>query len=479
MPGMATNKDPTWGDRVLAWWRNIWPTPKERDSVEGLVRTYGNWLFAMASGLSVSSEALEEIAARLRRMLSEPAPDLPEILAVETELVRALPPEIARRSYWEFRTRFEQVATPAELAAYHASNPPRQPNTAAASGGPGSIDEADILVLVSHIHRSYLLMVLREQAVRDLKRWIQVGLGRGLLVFGAIVVALFILSESTEAPDDIIYFAIGILLLYLLGRFGAATSVVQRLQVAVRECDKDPFFEVTALCAGRRGISIAMMTGGIFAMLLYVIFAAGLAQQLGMSGGIFPEVEKNSPADKARDRSADSGGDRDSSAGDTRGGNGNAGSDSAAPGRCCVVLVERSADGRTVAVPIGAPTAPLAAQNAGAGTATLPAALPQVGPKRPDRAASRSGVRKSTEKGPSTKEEACLSNASFCIPAFVSDLGRYLGFRDYPDFFKMLVLAFLAGFAERLVPDAIDRLVQRRTASARLPAAAPPDSALA
>jgi hypothetical protein len=49
------------------------------------------------------------------------------------------------------------------------------------------------------------------------------------------------------------------------------------------------------------------------------------------------------------------------------------------------------------------------------------------------------------------------------MPQQISEIGAHLGFEEYPDFLKMLLLAFLAGFAERLVPDALDRLIQRRS----------------
>ena len=387
-PLVADDAAPALGERVSNWFRRIsWWNPAQ-DNVDQLIRMYGNGLYVSAVGLSASQgDAFDQIAARLRTELARPTTDFREIMALELQLNRLYPPEVKERSYWEYRERFEQVASPRELAAYLASNPP-----ALTPGGvpiPAAVRDADNLVLLEHIHKSYLVTLLREQAVRDLKHWIQKGLRWNLAVFG---LAVFFLSVFSDIADQVRFFLIGLILIYFIGRMGAAMSVVQRLQTAVRDTGQDAFFEVTALCTGRRGVSIAMLSGGIFALLLYVIFAAGLAKNLGMSGGIFPEVEASSPANDAPQNGT--------------------------------------------GTPQANATNAQATARSGASTGTS-APQPRAAPRRASASA---------------------------FPKFVRDIGRHLGFDDYPDFFKMLLLAFLAGFAERLVPDAIDRMIQRKSA---------------
>ncbi|MEA3066405.1 MAG: hypothetical protein QOJ27_2866 [Sphingomonadales bacterium] len=392
------------------------PWKPDEDNVEGLARTYAGGLYIAARGLSThTGDALDELADRIRAQVDHPRPDMREIFALETELSRIMPPEVKERRYWEYRARFERVASPHELAAYLASKPPPTPT----AGTPSPIGDADNLVLLGHVHRNYLVTVLREQSERDLKHWIQRGLQRGLFLYILVLIALLFADMKGWVPKQVLYFGVGLSLLFLVGRLGAATSVVQRLQKAVREEGRDAFFEVTALCTGRRGISIAMMEGGIFAILLYIIFGAGLGQHLGMSGGIFPQVEVNSPADRTPDSGAEAG----------------------------------TADEAPIAIP--------EATGTGAAKDPLAGTPPPVTVTRPPPPAGRS---QSNTFG--WKSDPCDASNVICMPSFISQIGKHLGFRDYPDFFKMLLLAFLAGFAERLVPDALDRLVQRRSSVA-------------
>lgn len=406
-----------WGERLRKRFLAIVSLKSENDNIDKLIRSYGNGLYVAARGLSAAQgDAFDEMAHRIEAELGKGAIDVREIFALETQLEQLYPPDIKRRRYWEFRERFERIASPTQLAAYLASTPPppppADPNDPPSS--PPAINNADNLVLLDHIHRNYLITLVREQAVRDLKRWIQHGLLRGLAVYSAFIAVLIYVHVAQLVSDQVSYFLFGLTLLYILGRVGAAMSVVQRLQRAVREPDRDPFFEVTALCTGRRGVSIAMMSGGVFALLLYVIFGAGLGQNLGMSGGIFPQVGEYSPADTG--------------AGGTH-------PTIVSPEIIPIAEPARNDSGATNA---------LSSAGADPGSSVAVATSP-----KPQQAGAALG-------GPE-----CGADKAICMPTFVSEIGRHLGFRDYPDFFKMLLLAFLAGFAERLVPDAIDRITAR------------------
>lgn len=439
----AADDTPVWWQRLTRFGRRDDPG----DNVSGLIRSYADGLFISARGLSKEDgDEFDRIADAALIQAKAHHPELRHVLSIELMLVKLLTPQDRIRRYWEYRERFERVATASELASYLASNPPAHPEPDAKSDP--ALD-ADMLVLLDHIHNSYLLTVVREGAVRDLKKWVQRGLMRGGLIFLGLIVLLLlghdqrVLPEGLRIPGSIVAFSIGVITLFYLGRLGAAMSVIQRLQRAVREIDRDPFFEITALCTGRRGISIAMLSGGIFALLLYVVFAAGLGERLGMSGGIFPQVGEESPASVSTDTAEDDDGTSED------------------PGRA------RAAE-ESPAEP-----APAGADNMA--VATLPGGeAEEEAPEAPSVAAAQlqPATRPAVARAPKDNEgsgDAITSDCrgkTDCMPVWIAEIGKHLGFRSYPDFFKMLLLAFLAGFAERLVPDAIDRLTRRQGTSA-------------
>lgn len=459
---MATAAEPS-SDQRLSWFRQRpWLIgPRDRgDNVYGLVRSYADGLYVTAQGLSKTEGDAFDILARQALAESKRAhPELRDVLSIEIKLVRLIPEAERARRYWDYRERFQRVASATEIAAYLASKPP------AASGEGGNADKVedfDTHILLDHIHRHYMLTLAREGAVRDLKHWVQRGLVRSLVWFlGIIVLAIITHNAWGVPPEPFLFFSIGVVTLFYLGRLGAAMSVIQRLQRAVTQADKDPFFEITALCTGRRGISIAMLSGGVFAILLYVVFAAGLGQTLGMSHGIFPQVGAGSEADRAAPAPETARGD---DLDGERGGDTSPALRGADPNKPATGGAGSEGAREAATAP-----SPQPAQGKAAQTATPDPAANSAGPgDRGEQAAvaERVGVFItsffSKLAGEAGSGETCHAGKRVCIPNWVDQIGKHLGFQSYPDFFKMLLLAFLAGFAERLVPDAIDRLTRRQ-----------------
>ena len=69
----------------------------------------------------------------------------------------------------------------------------------------------------------------------------------------------------------------------LAGIVGGCVSMLQRIQAAPSE--GDALFNLAALTNGWRGIILSPLYGGIFASLLFVLFAAGI-----LEGTVFPTI---------------------------------------------------------------------------------------------------------------------------------------------------------------------------------------------
>jgi hypothetical protein len=166
------------------------------------------------------------------------------------------------------------------------------------------------------------------------------------------------------------------------GIVGGCVSMLQRIQSAPSE--GDALFNLAALTNGWRGLSLSPLYGGIFASLLFILFAAGILQ-----GSIFPEIE-------------------------------------------------------TLKRPAAA--AEVAAQNpatpAGDSTATTPST-------------ANDNLDLKSSPNVSASENQVLK---------IKDFLKETGPRDGVSFALLMIWSFIAGFAERLVPDTLNRLVAKTEA---------------
>src|SRR5689334_16824052 len=154
---------------------------------------------------------------------------------------------------------------------------------------------ADIRYLLGKFYLYYAMLPMREglreqlttRAVR-MTKWI---LGIILLLIaisfgGSTLLRHFkVNGEFFDAISDLMG-AFGPMIgsVALAGVIGGCISMLQRIQSAPSE--GDALFNLAALTNGWRGLSLSPLYGGIFASVLFILFAAGL-----LKGAAFPAIE--------------------------------------------------------------------------------------------------------------------------------------------------------------------------------------------
>jgi len=320
---LELRRPPPWNRRLrraIHYWRYGYSHPDE--DLLGVIDAVGDVLHVqvIAARAVLQGERgvrVEQIHRELDTELKRPLPDFSVLLSIESRINALYPPVMAHRRRWIVRERFARLAAPIAFNTWQASAPPDSApgdvesgeggadgtqSGGGAGGGGGSgqgsggetpIDpeEADTQTLLSYLHTNYILTIGREKAVRDLKRWLLMRFWLFLLCLIPVLFLVWVVLWANNMPE---YWGLllGLFLIATVGRAGATTSVIRRLQAAISSnvLAGDPIIELTALRTGKNDISMALLSSSIFALLMWSFFASGIPHLVGFEGGLFPRA---------------------------------------------------------------------------------------------------------------------------------------------------------------------------------------------
>jgi hypothetical protein len=195
-----------------------------------------------------------------------------DLFALDKAYTAILPDQDVPAHLATARDRFRQIVGDRAYASYIAS---KSADSAQSAAGIETM-RAELLALIDRLNYLYTATPGKERIRNRMSFWLSV-----VTIVAVVVIASQL--RATLRPHDLTQGSHTLLVGMLAGVLGGFVSVQQRLQSAT---DVDPLFNRLQMSSGFWNvILIAPIFGGIFAAVLYAIFAAGV-----ITGTAFPVI---------------------------------------------------------------------------------------------------------------------------------------------------------------------------------------------
>lgn len=198
-----------------------------------------------------------------------------DLYQLELVILRLEPLDSLKRRMWTLRNEYRELASPEEIKDYEASGPPK------IEAADEAALRADAIRLQEEINWRYVTIWVFESFRGKIVKRLMLATG-GLLLIALLLVCVWKTATCPLAAgtDVNLLFVASI---FIPGFFGGLVSTINRVQQARMTGNADT--GLTDLEQSTLGIYLSPLLGGVFAFLLFCLFAGGF-----VTGALFPTV---------------------------------------------------------------------------------------------------------------------------------------------------------------------------------------------
>lgn len=394
----------------------------------------------------------------------------------ELIISKCLPVEKLRTKIMRLRLDYRAVAGQKEFDDYMASKPPDLQSPPVHTEPPETQQEyekglrEDLTDLLGRMYLEYSILPVRETRLTDLT-WLAAKLSLfSLIILLLILSVLFLIPlgyEMVNADADGLLArlnvarssanlsALTVFVVVVTGAMGGFVSALQRIQSPPSEGDS--LYNLSLLFHGSKSVFVSPISGSIFAILLYLMFTSGI-----LTGAFFPAIyTPEGKYSKAAIHPPET-------QSDTATANSSPGTNTsttpAANSNTPAGVNANSAAGANSIANSHANMIANTASNTSAKNPNLLTVEPSQTPKpTPTATPTATATPKPTPIATPSPTPKPVPEQGLNVFDFLAGSGPGGG-KDYA---LLIIWCFIAGFAERFVPDALDRLISNETSAGR------------